>query len=78
AFGVLLGELLERIDSGLSDEGRVQLEQLQQRCCQPQVLTRPGFSEIIQALTVLASTTGSQHKPVARNLATRHHTLEAV
>ncbi|WP_415768136.1 leucine-rich repeat-containing protein kinase family protein [Pseudomonas sp. LB3P38] len=78
AFGVLLGELLERIDSGLSDEGRVQLEQLQQRCCQPQVLTRPGFNELVQALTVLASTTGSQHKPVARGLATGHHTLEAV
>ena len=50
AFGILLGELLERIDSGLSDEGRVQLEQLQQRCCQPQVLERPGFNEIVQAL----------------------------
>ncbi|KAA0972848.1 leucine-rich repeat-containing protein kinase family protein [Pseudomonas sp. ANT_H12B] len=50
AFGVLLGELLERIDSGLSDEGRVQLEALQQRCCQPDVLGRPGFSEIIGEL----------------------------
>ena len=50
AFGVLLGELLERIDSGLSDEEREQLEALQQRCCQPAVLTRPGFSEIVQAL----------------------------
>lgn len=50
AFGVLLGELLERIDSGLSDERRLQLEALQQRCCQPQVLARPGFSEIGQAL----------------------------
>jgi serine/threonine protein kinase len=50
AFGILLGELLERIDSGLSDEGRVQLEQLQQRCCQPQVLERPGFAEIVRIL----------------------------
>ena len=50
AFGVLLGELLERIDSGLSDEQREVLEDLQQQCCQPQVLTRPGFNEIIQAL----------------------------
>jgi hypothetical protein len=50
AFGVLLGELLERIDSGLSDEGRGQLEDLQRRCCQADVLTRPGFSEIVRAL----------------------------
>ncbi|MHC8295218.1 leucine-rich repeat-containing protein kinase family protein [Pseudomonas sp. LB3P58] len=50
AFGILLGELLERIDSGLSDEGRVLLEALQQRCCQPQVLARPGFGEIVRAL----------------------------
>jgi len=50
AFGILLGELLERIDSGLSDEDRAQLEGLQQRCCQPDVLARPGFSEIVQAL----------------------------
>jgi hypothetical protein len=50
AFGVLLGELLERIDSGLSDERRVQLEALQQRCCQPDVLARPGFTEVVQVL----------------------------
>ncbi|WP_213940317.1 leucine-rich repeat-containing protein kinase family protein [Pseudomonas sp. dw_612] len=50
AFGVLLGELLERIDSGLSDIDRVTLEDLQQRCCQPQVLARPGFSEIVREL----------------------------
>ncbi|MHC8287705.1 protein kinase [Pseudomonas sp. XS1P51] len=50
AFGVLLGELLERIDSGLSDEGRGQLEDLQQRCCQPDVMMRPGFSEIVREL----------------------------
>ena len=32
AFGILLGELLERIDSGLSAEGRQRLEDLQS-CC---------------------------------------------
>jgi hypothetical protein len=50
AFGVLLGELLERIDSGLSDGERRRLEDLQQRCCQPDVLARPGFDEVIQVL----------------------------
>ena len=50
AFGVLLGELLERIDSGLSEEDRSRLEDLQQRCCQPDVLGRPGFDEIVQVL----------------------------
>ncbi|MHC8406575.1 leucine-rich repeat-containing protein kinase family protein [Pseudomonas sp. TMB3-21] len=50
AFGVLLGELLERIDSGLSDVARVRLEALQQRCCQPDVLARPGFGEIEREL----------------------------
>ncbi|MGY2260447.1 leucine-rich repeat-containing protein kinase family protein [Pseudomonas sp. SDO55104_S430] len=53
AFGVLLGELLERIDSGLSDAQRVELEVLQQRCCQPDVLARPGFEEIVRALNDL-------------------------
>ncbi|WP_130907107.1 leucine-rich repeat-containing protein kinase family protein [Pseudomonas sp. Sample_16] len=50
AFGVLLGELLERIDSGLSDADRLRLDALQQRCCQPDVLMRPGFNEILQQL----------------------------
>jgi hypothetical protein len=50
AFGVLLGELLERIDAGLSDEDRLRLEDLQQRCCQPDVLLRPGFGEVVGAL----------------------------
>jgi hypothetical protein len=52
AFGVLLGELLERIDSGLSDAERARLETLQQRCCQPDVLARPGFSEIVGLLDI--------------------------
>ncbi|VVP44355.1 hypothetical protein PS898_04988 [Pseudomonas fluorescens] len=50
AFGVLLGELLARIDSGLSDERRQVLEALERRCCQPDVLGRPGFSEVIEVL----------------------------
>jgi hypothetical protein len=53
AFGVLLGELLERIDAGLSDQQREALEQLQQRCCQAQVLARPSFGEVLQQLQEL-------------------------
>ena len=50
AFGILLGELLERIDSGLSDQRRSALQGLQQRCIQPEVLARPGFVQISQEL----------------------------
>jgi hypothetical protein len=50
AFGVLLGELLERIDSGLSDVAREELEVLQERCCHAEVLKRPGFGEIVREL----------------------------
>ncbi|VEF11779.1 Serine/threonine protein kinase [Pseudomonas fluorescens] len=50
AFGVLLGELLARVDPGLSTERRQALEDLEQRCCQPDVLARPGFREVIEAL----------------------------
>ena len=50
AFGVLLGELLERVDSGLSDQRRASLEHLQQRCVQSEVLARPGFVEIMRTL----------------------------
>ncbi|NWD27986.1 protein kinase [Pseudomonas yamanorum] len=46
AFGVLLGELLERIDTGLSEEKRSALEALRDNCCQPDVLARPGFAKI--------------------------------
>ena len=42
AFGVLLGELLERVEVQVSNE----LLTLQNRCCQPNVLARPGFDEI--------------------------------
>ncbi|QXI17633.1 leucine-rich repeat-containing protein kinase family protein [Pseudomonas hamedanensis] len=50
AFGVLLGELLARIDAGFSVERRVALEELERRCCQADVLGRPGFSEISEVL----------------------------
>jgi hypothetical protein len=50
AFGVLLGELLERIDAGLSEENRVALEALRDNCCQPEVLARPWFEEITTLL----------------------------
>ncbi|TSD76381.1 protein kinase [Pseudomonas sp. KBS0710] len=43
AFGVLLGELLERVDEGFDNEALVAL---QQSCCQPDVLARPSFEEI--------------------------------
>jgi len=46
AFGVLLGELLERIEAGLSEERRTALEALQQRCLHADVLARPDFREI--------------------------------
>ncbi|MGC6373721.1 leucine-rich repeat-containing protein kinase family protein [Pseudomonas sp. K2I15] len=53
AFGVLLGELLERIDTGLSEEKRVVLEALRDNCYQPDVLARPGFKEIERSLVLL-------------------------
>jgi len=42
AFGILLGELLERVDEQASDE----LVRLEKSCCLPDVLARPGFEEI--------------------------------
>lgn len=53
AFGVLLGELLERIDAGLSEEKRQALETLRDDCCQPDVLARPGFKAIERSLVLL-------------------------
>ena len=53
AFGILLGELLARIDSGLSAARREVLERLQRQCCQPQVLARPGFNEVVEQLESL-------------------------
>ncbi|MGY2400759.1 protein kinase [Pseudomonas sp. SDO5271_S396] len=49
AFGVLLGELLERIE----DQACEALVALQTRCCQPDVLARPGFDEIEAILQAL-------------------------
>ncbi|WP_458128035.1 leucine-rich repeat-containing protein kinase family protein [Pseudomonas sp. Z2-11] len=46
AFGILLGELLARIEPALADETLERLRQLETRCCQPDVLARPGFDEI--------------------------------
>ena len=46
AFGILLGELLARIEPGLGAEELAALQDLQMRCCQPYVLARPGFDEI--------------------------------
>lgn len=43
AFGVLLGELLERVEAQAIDK---MLCELCERCCQPDVLARPGFEEI--------------------------------
>lgn len=48
AFGVLLGELLERVEGG-----DVTLLALQQQCCQPDVLARPSFEEIESLLQSL-------------------------
>ncbi|AZF06133.1 Serine/threonine protein kinase [Pseudomonas sp. R5-89-07] len=42
AFGVLLGELLERVETTVAGE----LQALQQSCCRPDVLARPSFEEI--------------------------------
>ncbi|WP_166359438.1 leucine-rich repeat-containing protein kinase family protein [Pseudomonas akapageensis] len=47
AFGLLLGELLERSDAMA---GREKLEDLQARCCQPNVLARPDFTQVCKEL----------------------------
>lgn len=46
AFGILLGELLARIEPALGAADLARLQDLQVRCCQPDVLGRPGFEEI--------------------------------
>ena len=49
AFGVLLGELLERVEGEVSEA----LDALRDSCCQPDVLARPGFEEIEVVLSSL-------------------------
>ncbi|POA67375.1 leucine-rich repeat-containing protein kinase family protein [Pseudomonas sp. GW531-T4] len=46
AYGILLEELLARIESGLSPRQHERLQALVSDCCQPQVLARPGFAEV--------------------------------
>ncbi|MBP5098188.1 leucine-rich repeat-containing protein kinase family protein [Pseudomonas protegens] len=53
AFGILLEELLERGDGSLSLEQRQKLAALVQRCCQPEVLARPGFTQVCEELAGL-------------------------
>lgn len=48
AFGVLLGELLERCDEGLAE-----VADLQRACVQAEVRQRPGFAEVVQRLAAL-------------------------
>ncbi|MGN7740208.1 leucine-rich repeat-containing protein kinase family protein [Pseudomonas sp. 22526] len=50
AFGILLEELLERIESGLDPRQHGRLVALISDCCQPQVLARPGFAEVLEIL----------------------------
>ncbi len=51
AFGILLGELLARIEPGLGAQDLAWLLDLQARCCQQDVLARPGFDEIERLLS---------------------------
>ncbi|WP_260954859.1 leucine-rich repeat-containing protein kinase family protein [Pseudomonas citri] len=55
AFGILLGELLARIEPGPDASDLQLLKDLQARCCQPQVLARPGFEEIGALLSRFAA-----------------------
>lgn len=50
AFGILLGELLARIEPGSDEVQLATLQALEARCCQPEVLARPGFEEIERVL----------------------------
>ncbi|MCD9570566.1 leucine-rich repeat-containing protein kinase family protein [Pseudomonas protegens] len=53
AFGILLEELLERQDGSLSLGQQQKLAALVQRCCQPEVLARPGFTQVCEELAGL-------------------------
>ncbi len=48
AFGILLGELLERLDGEVPPE----FEKLRDRCVSPSVEERPGFREIVEVLEI--------------------------
>ncbi|WP_248797529.1 leucine-rich repeat-containing protein kinase family protein [Pseudomonas sp. MWU13-2105] len=50
AFGIFLGELLERIDGEIEARELELLKDLQVRCIQPDVLARPGFEAICATL----------------------------
>lgn len=50
AFGILFGELLERVDDTASPESLAPLHALQQRCIQADIQARPDFAQILQQL----------------------------
>jgi hypothetical protein len=56
AFGILLGELLERCDSQAPMMN--ELHELQARCIQPDVASRPDLEEITQRLKALSGEIG--------------------
>ncbi|WP_214508989.1 leucine-rich repeat-containing protein kinase family protein [Pseudomonas brassicacearum] len=62
AFGILLGELLARIEPALGVEELEALQDLQARCCQPDVLARPGFDEIEGLLRSWRGSLLSRHR----------------
>ena len=51
SFGILLDELLQRVDSDMAEERRERLRALVDRCCQPSVQSRPDFVEVEKALS---------------------------
>lgn len=50
AFGILLGELLERVDDSPSTNGLEPLHALQRCCIQADIHARPNFEQILQQL----------------------------
>lgn len=53
AYGILLGELLERCD-GMDRQTLEQLTELQHQCVQPAIELRPSFAQIEQRLSAFA------------------------
>jgi hypothetical protein len=53
AYGILLGELIERCD-GMDQQTLGQLTELQQQCVQPTIELRPSFAQIEQRLSTFA------------------------